>query len=266
MTTYPMHYTDNANSWHRILMLWRLYWPGLKLGYIICAILPFVAVFLSAMLAHFTGSSMDLLSQWPISLLIYLSPIMLARRDYRDVSSQLPVTAAEKLGFLLLTFWVAVPAVIHLSANLGELLSVAVFGSHIKNLLNGAEQRALTMLQDYGFDSAFTNKVFGFTSIMAMIAIELYYLVKVKHNRILAVIATMLTINFASGILAGILGACIGFYHGYHGKAAGLDDAQITAAIIHATLWIMSTIYVLVMTAAIIYLIKLYKRLRNCGF
>lgn len=261
-----MHYTDNANSWKRIGMLCRLYWPGLKLGFFISILLPMVCVFLSAAITRLTGHATDWIFRWPISILLYISPIMLTKRDYRDVAAQLPVTAAEKLGFLLLTFWIIVPAAICLSSLIGEWISIAIFGDKVIEMLDLYEEQAMMVLDNPGFNSIAMNTILSVTSVWAMVAVVLYYVVTTKKNRALSAVGSMIVVSLASALFVGIIGGIIGVIAGFKGAADGISDAAIQESIRQMTIYILIFTWILIMAIGTIFVVKLYKRLRNCGF
>lgn len=260
-----MHYTDNAHSLRRVADLMRLYYPGIKPGLIITAVTPALIMLLGTAIGKLTGSIPETLVRWPIFMLLYLSPVMLTRRDYRAISGQLPVTATEKLGFLLIMFVIIVPAIILLSVVVGILLSILIFGMEVSEMWSILDINQMSRMSEFGISTGATI----FSSCLTFVAFEavvLYYVVTSGKNRVLAAIVAMFAFSIVLGLMGGIAGATIGFIEGFKGASESLDDALVQAHIRELTIWVLYAVSIFAEVVGLVYMIKLYRRLRNCGF
>ncbi len=100
---------EKKGWWSKTWMLFQYYWPGLRKQVIL---MPLAAVLITAGVSWYLslgfGTDNVMLPLSAVSIMYYLAPIGLAHKNYRSTSATLPVTAGQKLTFLLLYFWIFV--------------------------------------------------------------------------------------------------------------------------------------------------------------
>lgn len=240
-------------------MLCKLYWPGVSRGVLWYPIIVFMLTFVSAAIAHGFGSWPMVMYSVPISVMFVCSPIIFTRRDYQSVSAQLPVTASEKLGFLLMVCWILMPALIFLSATVGEWVASAIFGQDIKSAIEAVAK---------GISNWRT--VSGFIQIYCILTIALYYNVTRRKNRAGATLVSAFVAYISFMVIAGIVMFSIGLYMGFQAAANAPEpdfDALFTSTLIDNMIryWDVAAISLFAIVA-LVYLKKLYTHLRNHGF
>ncbi len=247
-------YTDNYSSWRRMLRLARFYWPLLKPCIIGYPLVILALCIISGLGARYIGAEL-----WPASLFVVpidimwvFAPVTLTRRDYRFVSQQLPVTAAEKLSFLLITFLIVFPAIISVALSAGELIVEWCVGVSLENILPTVTTRLM---------------IIGLLQVLVLTVISLYYTVT-SSNRAFAGMISSVVAYILLLVASGIVMFGIGFYEGYMGvcKEVALSSPQGQQMIERATdlsQYIVLGLFVLI---GIRYISKLYKFLRNSGF
>lgn len=263
MTTYPLLYADNAHSLRRMLMLWRLYWPTLRIGVIICIVFPILMYSLAGVIANLTGVYVDINYYCPI---LELLPLLLAFRDYRHISSQLPVTAGEKMIFLIVVFFVIFPGLLSLSELVGQWLLNDAFGQTVHNLFNEYNQKIMSTLKDNQLQWMRNNIFVGYGFAFALISVELYYIVTAKKNRIVAGLLSLLFAYLGICLIFAFVSAVVGIIIGYNSADETIPEEVIRIEMLHSLKWVIAFAFGSIATIAIVYLIKLYKKLRNCGF
>ncbi|MCC8119550.1 MAG: hypothetical protein LIP09_12500 [Bacteroidales bacterium] len=199
---------ENRFSWRRVWMLFQLYYPLLKKQIIFFPILSALAVLLTAWLmkVNEVASMFDEgfgFAGWPmymISIMFYLAPIGLARRDMRSLCAMLPVKPLEKLVFLILYLW---GGVMVLTTGVAYLTVFALipFNPNLWNLIKEVYTQ---------FHSMFGISALSFWGwVMAWLyqSIVLFVVITVKRNRVLWGIISYFAISVCFGILSGIAGA-----------------------------------------------------------
>lgn len=257
-------YTDNVSSWHRLWMLFKFYWPGcLRRGTLIMALSTLAFVLLGGLVLKAFGFFPSIL-MFPLTMVLYLSPIMLTRRDYRFVSAQLPVTVGEKIGFLLIYFGFVIPLVMAVSVVIGGLLSIWILNVDIVAVLDSVGSESLQAMP-----LAFLPVYF-----FAILIIILYYMIT-RQNRPLAAMVSFFMVFIALTVLSFIGGMVIGVVAMVSlanpamacSANAIADSESALAPIIAQGMPIVMTVIICILTASgIIYLSKLAKYLRNSGF
>lgn len=240
-------YRENTTSWKRIWKLFRLYAPAFRQPIIIYIASSLLLTILTGGLVKITGQLHEFIIALPASILFICSPVILTRHDYRPVSSQLPVNATEKLVLLLIMFWIAIPLILTASITSGIFLSECIFEVDIVSLMPPSKLQHDTI----------TGLCLG----LCLITIELHYQTKARSNRT-GVTLLSAFIGYVSFILiAGVTMGGIGFYIGFT-EAADAQHVNLEKLLSIAES-ILDTLLV-AMTA--IYLVKLFKLLRNHGF
>ena len=191
-----------------------------------------------------------------ISFVVILSPITIARRDYRDISSQLPVTAGEKLSVLLFLYWILFPVCFTVAQVLGELC--------VEWLLN-------IRLNPKFYNELNETPVFilcGLFQTLSIITIILYTLVKARNNRILSGIGAGVVTYLCYALISAVLSFVVGFVAAIRVAHLDADNAgdfiaKTLTAVFPMILAAMAAIAVVVL---IVFTVKLYKKLNNSGF
>lgn len=103
--------TENAGlnrfSWRRVWMIARYVYPAIKWQIIGYPVATFVltVIYVAAMATGLRSVNVAAASGLLIGMMFYLAPLAMANRDFRSTMAMLPVTAGEKMAFLLLYLW-----------------------------------------------------------------------------------------------------------------------------------------------------------------
>ncbi len=252
----PLLYVENHTSLSRIGMLFRLYMPALKRGFILYPIAVILLAFACGLIMKVTGSWPMMLFSIPFTVMFVCSPCVITRRDYRAVSAQLPVTAGEKLGFLMLNFMVIYPLLLWVSAEVSYYLVQWTLGIDVMAIMREQEVANPCTIAT------------GMLMVFGIIAITMYYTFTARGNRTGACILSAFVTYLVFMFMLGIVMVCIGFYEGFKAaQASPMPEEMIDEETIMMLTRHVQVICAAVFTvAAAIYLRKLYKRLRNSGF
>lgn len=247
-------FVENHNSWHRIAMLFRLYWPVLRKGvitYPLAIVLLYAAV---ALLQVATGGWHEVLVEVALTVMIVWAPVMITRYDYRSVCAQLPVTAGDKLAFLMIVFWLIFPALVMVPQLLCGWVMDTVFSiDTTAGLLSGDEPIGNYVL-------------IGVLTLYSLITIGMYYAVTAKSNRAWACMLSVFVYYIGYMVLSGIVMFSIGFYDGFM-SAVGNENTTYSLSDIESwSLMFTTAVSIIYILVAGIYLVNLHKRLRNSGF
>jgi len=250
-------YRENHSSWRRLWMLIRFYWPRLR-GPLLALVL--LTAFLTLSIGVYvsaTGHNAPWGAYFSISLLMLLSPMTLLLRDFRQVSSQLPVTAAEKLGALLFYFWLVFPWSVYLVSALTEIMI-----SHFTG--NDISQSFVSEYTPSGINYLLLC-LCGIMVTMSIIVVELYYMLKARGNRagvaLVSVLAGFACYMFLVAVMCFIAGLAFGFVAARTGKE--IDVAFVSGKVF---LYVMPFVTGVLALVAVVYVLKLRKHLNNSGF
>ena len=199
---------DNGFSWARVKMVAAYYYPVLKpqiIWYpIVVAVLYCLAV-LCQMVDWLAPVGAVLIA--PFSFMLYLAPIILARRDNRLIISMLPATAVEKIVFLTAYFFVMVPLMIF-------GVEYALIG--VTELVAPEYNFVINVLKQVGIDNCLI--VLNQLDELIPLALCFWGVIYFKENRTLKVIL----VSVGGMVAMGIVGAVYGIF--IAGKA--VLDAQ----------------------------------------
>ncbi len=251
-------YRENHSRFSRFVMLLRLYAPALRFKLLALTVLSFLLTTGTGLYIKITGNQNPLGGYYLLQFIILLAPITLARRDFRDISSQLPVTAGEKFSTLLFLYWLVFPGCICLAELAG--------GWCVSEVLH-VDITYLTAIFEYPNLSPSVIYFCGSLQSASIVIVELYALVKARKSRILSGIGAAL-LTFVSYILISAFCAFgIGLYAGFQASYEGEFDenmmAQLTLSLFPWVFYVLIAVAVVVLA---IFMKKLYKSLNNSGF
>ncbi len=109
-----MKQQNSSFSWARLQMVAAYYYPLIKkqmIWYPIVVVILYTLGYLCQLVDWLAPIGVTFIA--PFSFMFYWAPIVIARRDSRMITSMLPATAAEKIVFLALYFFVAIPVLIY---------------------------------------------------------------------------------------------------------------------------------------------------------
>lgn len=109
-----MKQQNSSFSWARLRMVAAYYYPLIKkqmIWYPIVVTVLYTLAYLCQMVSWLAPVGAAFIG--PFSFMFYWAPIIIARRDSRMITSMLPATAAEKIVFLALYFFVVIPILIY---------------------------------------------------------------------------------------------------------------------------------------------------------
>lgn len=247
-------YTDNYSSWRRMLRLAGLYRPLLQ-----PAIIGYFFITLALCIVTGIGCRYGGADKWsvimlaiPINIMWACSPVSLTRRDYRFVSKQLPVTATEKLWFLLITYLIVFPVIITTSLTVGGALLKLCNVVSLESVLPGYSRRLIAL---------------GLIQLIILTVISLYYTVT-STNRSFAGIISCILAYLSLLVASAVVMFCLGVYQGYmdavnNVETCSSDMPQLIERAMVYSQYAISGIFIIV---GLIYIRKLYKYLRNSGF
>lgn len=264
--------SENRFSWRRVWMLFQLYYPLLKKQMIFFPILSALAVLLTAWLikVNEVTSIWDQnfgFAGWPmimVSIMFYLAPIGLARRDMRPLCAMLPVTVAEKMTFLILYFWIGVMLLTSGAVYLTAFVMIP-FDPMMWDFIGNAINSFSNIL---GFS---VWSIWGWIMAWTYQAIVMLVVISASRNRILWGILTYFGVAIASGIISGISGMIWAIYMIYqNGKGFAQEliteegDA-LTPAMAEIMDKVLTPIVILSAIALAWVLWAIYKKLRYSG-
>lgn len=248
---------DNTDKfqWHRVELLFKLYYPMMRwqmIGYVALSVVvtALIAASKSLNLTIFSitaGSSV-------LGLAYYLAPIAFTRRDYRQVSDTLPVKASEKLVFLILYFGVITYLLLYVPMYLAQL----AFPDYVPNyqeIVNAAKV-------DVGFNIGNWAYLTSFASAFSFITVMLWAFVTSKTNRASMIIVAFVVTMVGQGLIGGIAGFVLALNHideiiDSHGDITAVKEMVKNIAIIAS---VLNTALILV------FMPMLYNKLKSRGF
>lgn len=263
---------ENRFSWRRVWMLFQLYYPQLKKQIIFFPILSALAIFLTAWLVEVNDvtSVWDerMSVAWPmlmISIMYYLAPIGFARRDVRQLCAMLPVTAAEKLVFILIYLFIGVNLLTSGVSYLAAFVIMPICPQMWDMVLESFQLFNTT----FGFS---VWSVSGFSMAWLFQIIVMYVVLIAKRNRVLKGIIAYFGATIAVGILSGLAGMIGAMYmimkHGQdyaQNLIPEADPDQITAEMTQMVQTIMYPVGAVAVVVLIWLIWKMYKKLKYSG-
>lgn len=237
-------------------MLFNFYWPALRGKLLVLSLLTLMVTLAIGMYMASTGHEAPWGAYFCVSLFAMLSPLTLLGKDYRSTTAQLPVTAGEKLGTLLLYFWVLFPLSIYAANLLSEFIIKQWLGVSIT-------ESFLSEYLDAGVEM-YTIYICGWIESLLLCTICIYFVTTSRDLRagrtIIAVLISYVALMMIMSISLFIFGFMAGFNATVYCDELGVNqmsDAMVKGLIIVAVLSVF---------AAAFFLRKLYKYLNNSGF
>ncbi len=204
---------DKSFSWERLKMVAAYYYPILK-NQMIWYPIVVVALYGLAVLCQMVDwlAPVGAVLTAPFAFMLYLSPIILARHDNRLIMSMLPATAAEKITFLAVYFFVIVPLLVfgveYTLVGITELIAPE-YNFVIKALsMVGVENYLLALNQ---------------LDELIPLALCFWGVIYFKENRTLKAILVAAGGMVAMGIVGAIYGIIIAGKAVVDAKAAGVE-------------------------------------------
>lgn len=191
--------TDRT-SWSRIMMVAGYFWPRLRLLF---WLLPVVSAVVTLAVTYIPGPA-KMLCMSLLGLLIVLAPVRLTKRPDGEFTFTLPALGMEKCIVLFLVFFIAVPLLIIVPA---QIVCMIVSGG------DGVVARYLL-----GVPSSMSpaTVVISWLGIAASVGACLWAVMKARRNRTLLGVVAGLSVNLGTNIFCGFF---IGLYIGLSGMA-----------------------------------------------
>lgn len=246
---------EDKFQWRRVGMIARFYYPILRKQIICFPILTVICTFILALSIRKEESMVILLlCSLPIAGMYYFSPIGLARKDCRMLSDQLPVTASEKLVFLLLYFCIC----INLLTSGVMLLSMLFIYPLFPDLLDWLIKICAEFKAEMGF-SVYNPGMLPTGWFMQFCT--LYGVICSKKNRMIHGILIFVGSFLAFLLLSGFGGFFIGVFYGVTHNAMDPEAMKVNAALL-----LLQMTSAIGMLASMWLIWKIYKKLKYSGF
>lgn len=237
-------------------MLFSLYYPTLRwqiFGYLLLSVVVTGLMALGQRLGHIMFPVT--VSSFILGLAYYLAPISITRRDYRPISSILPVTTGEKTAFLLLYFGVATYLLLFGPYWLMQLIFPdAVPSYHTLSVVTGVNKYF-----DYGAWVYLSN----FLSAFAIMPVALWALVVSKTSRAAMVFAAYVVTTVAESMVGGMVGFFYVLTHINELETVSPDDILNVKELVKTVL-VISALTVVALISVFVPL--LYRKLKTRGF
>lgn len=243
----------------------RFYYPTLRLQLALYPIVGLLLVAADLLCTLFIGSSITMTVLIIASFLEVLAPVAFTRHDCRFISSMLPVTAHEKLGFLLIYCWIVASVVLMGPMILAYSLLGMVDNAAVQTMV-AAFLSLDTLYEGMNVSPSLT---FCFVAGLSIQTIVLYPVVTKKRNRTLLMVMLLVGTFLVEGFFGLFAGGIYGFYMGYTEASGGTvetDPEAWTRSLAELTLNVEMFTALVLLIVAVILLIKMSKKLRNCGF
>lgn len=244
----------NAFQWKRVGMLFSLYYPVLKwqiAGYLCLAV---VMTGLVAVGNSFGYAIIPLtLCSFVLGAAFYLAPISITRRDYRQVCALLPATAAEKMAFLLLYFFIGC----YLMLNGPLFAAHFIWPDHVPMYQNLNPQIQNIEISVFGYLS-------GVITALGIVTVALWTLVVGKTSRAALVFAAVVAVTVAQSIVGGVCGMIYAFSHLDEMELLANDGDISSVANLVEFAWKVGLIVSLAIVC--VFMALLYKKLKHRGF
>jgi len=244
--------TNNKFQWKRVGMLFRLYYPMIRwqiVGYVILSIAVTGIMAFGQWMGHvmFPATVGSLM----LSIAYYIAPIGFTRRDYRQVCDILPVTAGEKMAFLLLYF------------GLGTILLLSgpfyllhfIFPDYVPCYLSAYNANVGIEIPVWGYLS-------GFVSALSVVAVTLWTLVVSKTSRGAMIFAAVVAVNVVMSVIGGIAGIVFAITH-FDELKNNPEDILFVGGLVNYIIAIGIFISVTIIS---VFLTMLYRKLKCRGF
>lgn len=239
----------------------QLYYPALK-KQIICFPLVSLALMWIGVLYYRMGCDLEMSLLMPVaaaSAMYYVAPIGIARRDFKPISALLPVTASEKMTFLLLYFGLFIAVEINLSIIISALIVLPPIPNGLSTLWD--------IMTGFGKHYPPVFLVISWGPALAILLCVLYTVVTVKRNRVFKGLLAFVVALILLMLVGGIIGFIVGMLEGYgYLPDLGLWNNYAKTLTPRFTYILMVVEFVFSLPIVATYLVLLYKKLQRSGF
>lgn len=215
--------TDSMFSWRRVLMFGHYYSPTVTKQLIIYAAFSLMCSILVFIVPLEAQSAITSACNMALSFMVYLAPLILARRGYDRIYERLiPATALEKLTFYLLYFLVVVPLATYLFPITADLILY-----RNPDLLSETMQK----MEELRFDYTSITPYSSMLQTALLVLVCLWTVVATRTSRMLKGILAVIGSMFGFGIYGGILGIATAIHKIDAGVSLNNPDALANAII-----------------------------------
>lgn len=245
-------------SWKRVLSLAHYLAPALRKQLIICAVSATVLSLLYVFFTYAEASRIAFTCYSVIGLMFIMAPLGLGKADYRFTVAQLPVSAGEKLAFLLIYFW----AVLMLVINVVPVVILSLFSISPETVMGS--------YVPFGDEPAMLS-VLGATSYLISMVLQLfvlYTMVTAKGNRALRAVVGLIILYVVFMFAVFVLSVIHTAYE-LAKLPAGVNPTDLPADpqfMSHTLVGVFIVVAALFVVFGAVLLVKLYKRLKHSGF
>lgn len=212
---------SDSFSWRRVMQVASFYSVVTTRQLIIYALASLVFAFLILIPAHeYIQVGLFTMIWTSIGLMMQLAPVVLAKSgDSRIIERLIPASAAEKLTFFLIYFWLVIPFVCYFLPEISLILYKAIPFLQTSQMLE---------LIDLHHTPNATSLLMNIFNSLGAATTCLYVVMKVKRNRVLWGIVSVFVFNFILGIIGAVNGFITVFNMGIEDGSAGypMNNAQ----------------------------------------
>lgn len=199
--------TDNHFSWRRVLSCWDYYRPQLQLQLWLWPAIV-AAVFTAAILLMLVPvPALSIVSVSSVSWLVTFAPLMLLRSRAAVVDTLLPVKVSERVTFLLIYFFIIIPAVVYVAVAAMSAIAWLIVGySDMRTMI-----APLIIKVELIHSAADYPRVYGIALGSNMMEIMgcLLGVVAFRDHRAIKAIALSIGTGFLLGLISGIIIAIV---------------------------------------------------------
>lgn len=212
--------TDRT-SWSRIFMTGRYFMPRLRWVVGAYPLLAAALTWASIAIADVRPGQASNNFMNILSYMIALAPLALARRADGELTFSLPALGWEKCTFLFGFFFVVVPLLVFLPA---ELVARLMGCDNVLMLTGNVAVARLTGVS--------TFIALSFCMLAAQMVVCLWTVMGARRNRILLAVVFTALVSVANAMAIGVVGAVVGFREAMAGKEMMTDMADITVEVL----------------------------------
>lgn len=203
-------------SFRRFALLWSFYRPILSRQLIIYFGASLLFAILTLLPAKSAVQCTFFTVIWTALPYMYeLAPIVLAKHgDSRVIERLLPASAAEKLTFFSIYFFLIIPLVTYLLPEIALFIYRALTAVHTDEMLT---------LVDIQLNNAPIIIVMNAFSTWTASVVCLYVVISRRRNQVLMGILSVFAVNILVGLVGAVYGAASAFVIGMHDGLTGAD-------------------------------------------
>ena len=260
MTTSVMQPSDRF-SWHRVMQVASFYGNLTKRQLLVYVLATFVfACLILIPTDNYIQIGIFTMTWTAMGLLMQLAPVVLGKSgDSRIIERLIPASAAEKMTFFLIYFWIVIPFVCYFLPEVALLIYKS-----IPYLQNTDMMKLIEIHQSPSVVAILMN----IANTLGAITTCLYVVMKVKRNRVLWGIISVFAFNFILGIIGAVNGFIRAFNMGFDEGRSGypMNNAQ-AAEWADEFIYQMNPFFIILTCVLAIYVIwiccMIYKNLNN---